>query len=55
MLHSDMGSEFVKFCTDFGKTAKVARDAILAALEANWMGDSEKDSLRKEFEAEPTD
>jgi adenosine deaminase len=52
MLHTDMGSEFVKFCSDFDKTAKAARDVSLAALEASWMSDSEKDSLRKGFEAD---
>jgi hypothetical protein len=36
MLHTDMGSEFVKFCGEFDKTAKAARDVSLLRRQVKW-------------------
>ena len=52
MLHTDLGTEYVRFCSTFGYGAREARDLALSALEMAWLDDDEKRSMRAAFERE---
>jgi len=52
MFHTDQGNEYIKFVNDFGFTAEQAIEVSLAALEGSWLSDSEKKTLRGEFDTE---
>jgi adenosine deaminase len=52
MLHTDPGNEYVQFFNTFAVKPERAREMTLAALEASWLSEAEKSTLRKEFEAE---
>ncbi len=52
MLHTDLSSEYKKFCDEFSQDPSRARDVSLAALDACWLDDSEKAALRSEFETD---
>jgi adenosine deaminase len=52
MLHTDVGTEYVKFFRELAAKPERAREISLAALDASWLDDAEKSTLRAEFEAE---
>jgi adenosine deaminase len=55
MLHTDVGTEYVRWCTTFGLGPAEARNLALAAVDAAWMDDDEKRRMRAEFEWEMDD
>jgi adenosine deaminase len=52
MLHTDLGTEYVRFCSTFGYGAREARDLAMSALEMAWLDDDEMRSMRRAFERE---
>jgi adenosine deaminase len=52
MLHTDIGTEYVRFCRELGYGQEKARELCLAAVDACWLDDGEKRSIRRDFEAE---
>lgn len=52
MLHTDIGTDYVRFCTEFGYGPERARELTLAAVEASWLDDDETRRVRAEFERE---
>ena len=52
MLHTDVGNEYVRFCTAFDYGPAEARHLVLAAVDAAWLEDDDKQRMRKEFELE---
>ena len=49
MLHTDVGTEYVRFCTTFDYGPAEVRGLVLEALDAAWIDDDEKRSMRGEF------
>jgi adenosine deaminase len=52
MLHTDIGSEYVRFCREFGYGPDRARTLTMTAVDAAWLDDEDRRALRREFEAE---
>ena len=52
MLHTDPGTEYVRYCTTFGLGPTEARHLALSAVDAAWMDDEDKRRTRAEFERE---
>lgn len=52
MLHTDVGTEYVRFCTTFGDGPAAAGDLVLAAVDAAWLDDGDRRSMREAFERE---
>ena len=52
MLHTDIGTEYVRFCTELGLGPGAARGLCLEAVEAAWLDDADRRALRAEFERE---
>jgi adenosine deaminase len=52
MLHTDVGTEYVRFCTTFGYSTSDARRLALAAVDASWLDDDDRRRMRAEFERE---
>jgi adenosine deaminase len=55
MLHTDLGTEYVRFCSTFGYEAREARDLAMSALEMAWLDDDEMRSMRVAFQREIDD
>jgi adenosine deaminase len=55
MLHTDLGTEYVRFCSTFGYGPREARRLALSALEAAWLDDEEMRRMRADFEREMDD
>jgi adenosine deaminase len=55
MLHTDPGTEYVRFCSTFDYGVREVRDLALAALEMAWLDDDEMRSMRTAFEREIDD
>ncbi|SEB37258.1 adenosine deaminase [Rhodococcus jostii] len=54
MLHTDLGSEYIKYFRDCVLDIDSTHAAGLSALDAAWLDESDKSVLRKEFRAEMT-
>jgi adenosine deaminase len=52
MLHTDIGTDYVRFCGELGYGPAKGRELALAAVDACWLDDGEKRELRRAFEAE---
>jgi adenosine deaminase len=52
MFHTDIGKEYVDFCTQNAYAPAVAKQMVLNGVDAAWLDDSDKASLRRSFEAE---
>jgi adenosine deaminase len=52
MLHTDIGTEYVRFCSELGYGPEKGRELCLAAVDASWLDDDGKRELRRAFEAE---
>jgi adenosine deaminase len=52
MFHTDIGKEYVDFCGQNGYRRPLVRDLVVNGIDASWLDDSDKASLRRSFEAE---
>ncbi len=52
MLHTDLGTEYVRFCTTFGYGPAEAKNLAMSAVEAVWLDDDERRRMQKRFEVE---
>ncbi len=52
MFHTDIGEEYAKFCGQNDLAAEVVRRLVLNGVAATWLDDTDKASMRREFEAE---
>jgi len=52
MFHTDIGKEFVDFCGQNAHTPALVRELVLNGIEAAWLDDADKRSMRTEFAQE---
>ena len=52
MFHTDIGKEYVELCTSLDYGPDKVRELCLNGVEATWLDDSDKATMRREFAAE---
>jgi adenosine deaminase len=52
MFHTDIGKEYVDLCTALDYGPDRVREFCLNGVEATWLSDDEKATMRTEFEQE---
>jgi adenosine deaminase len=52
MLHADIGTVYVQFCSEFGFGVDQARELCLTAVDSAWLDAEASRRMRREFEAE---
>jgi adenosine deaminase len=52
MFHTDIGREYVEMCTAAGYGTAEVRRLVLAGVDATWLDDVDKATMRAEFSAE---
>ena len=52
MLHTDVGTEYIRFCTTFRSDPVEVRRLVLSAVDAAWLDDDERRRMRADFERE---
>jgi adenosine deaminase len=52
MFHTDIGTEYVRFCGQNNYSPELVRRLVLQGVEASWLADVEKARMRRAFEAE---
>ena len=52
MFHTDIGKEYVDFCGQNAYGPDVVRELVMNGVDATWLDDGDKATLRAEFEAE---
>ena len=52
MFHTDIGKEYVDLCTALDYGPDTVREFCLNGVDATWLDDDEKRSMRRDFERE---
>ena len=52
MFHTDLGKEYVDLCTQLGYGPGQVREFCLNGVEATWLDDADKATMRRDFTAE---
>jgi adenosine deaminase len=52
MFHTDIGKEYVDLCGALGYGAAQVREFVLAGVDATWLDDTDRSTMRAEFAAE---
>jgi adenosine deaminase len=52
MFHTDIGEEYVRLCTELGYGPDKVREFVLNGVDATWLDDTDKRSMKAEFSAE---
>jgi adenosine deaminase len=50
MMNTDIGKEYSAGCVGMGLTPEQAKKIALAGVDATWLDDADKRSLRRDFE-----